>query len=85
MIQFSSEASSSILFCINLTGLMLGTLIVSYLMFKNRKLTTEHQLKRSIGAFTIIYMVFFSILSFETTKAPFLLEVREKLNRILTH
>ena len=84
LFQFWDQAQNSLLFVCSVFGLLVGLLGVSYWMFVKK---TQHFLAHVFHywlAIVGIYLLFFTILSIEMHRAPFLMWVRDGISDVLT-
>jgi len=78
-VQFQSDAESSILFVLAAIFLVYGLLLVTYVsVSKDSTLLAERPLKL-LAPLAVVYMIFFSVVAYEYTRADFLIKVDEMI------
>jgi len=74
--QFQKESADSPLFVIGIAFLIFALIFVAYWIFTRRPETFVENPTRYLVPFGLVYGVFFTLLSYLSLNAPFLLEVR---------
>lgn len=82
-IQFYQEAQQSLLFVIAVFGLLFSLLWMTYWTVKKHHVSLRENADRFLWGYAIGYLLFFGILSYESTRAEFLLKVHRTIDKAL--
>jgi 4-amino-4-deoxy-L-arabinose transferase-like glycosyltransferase len=78
-VQFKSDAESSLLFVVGAIFLVYGLLTVTYFTVRNDSSILAKHPKKLLLPLGIVYVIFFSIVTYEYSKAGFLIQVDEMI------